>query len=362
MTTREDEILKLIKLDPLISQNELSQKLGITRSGVATHIHNLTKKGLIKGRGYLLTNEKVASVIGGINIDTLGISSENLITYNSNPGDIIQTIGGAGRNMALALTKFSVPNNFISVYGDDINGDKFVNNSHENNMNIECCERINGQRTSSFLYVINTDGERFVAVDDMKIYDELSPAFLEKYINQINQSKYCIIDTNISEDSINYLSYNVTVPIIVKTVSLNKNHRILNSMPNIDTLVTTKKELVQLIVDNDFTYLNIKQSAKLLLKMGVKNLIVFDIKEGLCFYSKKQEYHIKNPSVDVSNSNGSNAVLTAAIVWGLSQGLTWKEVLKLSYTAAVISSEAEKPVAKQLSLEVVKNRANELFK
>ena len=46
MTKREEEILNLIKSNPLISQNELSEVLGITRSSVAVHIANLIKKDI----------------------------------------------------------------------------------------------------------------------------------------------------------------------------------------------------------------------------------------------------------------------------------------------------------------------------
>ncbi|MGR3741396.1 PfkB family carbohydrate kinase [Companilactobacillus sp. DQM5] len=361
MSNRENEILKLIKDNPFISQNDLSYKLGITRSGVATHIHNLTKKGLIKGRGYLLTDNKVASIVGGINIDTLGISSEQLITYNSNPGNIIQSLGGAGRNIALALTKLSISNNFISVYGDDINGDKFINNSHENNMDIECCERLKNERTSSFLYVINPDGKRYVGVEDMRIYEQITPIFLEKYIDKINQSKFCIIDTNISGESILYLCNHVNVPIIVKTVSLNKNSRLLKSASKIDILITTKKELVKLIIDGGYSFLNIKQATNLLLKMGIKNVIIFDVTDGLHYFSSKKRLKITKPQISVSNLNGSNAVFTSSLIKGLSQGLSWKDNLTFSYAAAIVNSQSEKSVSPNLCTDTITKLSTQIF-
>ena len=52
MTQRERQVLQLIEADPLISQQDIAAKLGITRSSVAVHIANLTKKGCIAGRGY----------------------------------------------------------------------------------------------------------------------------------------------------------------------------------------------------------------------------------------------------------------------------------------------------------------------
>ena len=41
MTQRERQILQLIESDPLISQQDIAKKLGITRSSVAVHISNL---------------------------------------------------------------------------------------------------------------------------------------------------------------------------------------------------------------------------------------------------------------------------------------------------------------------------------
>ena len=46
MTQRERQILQLIEADPMISQQQIADTLGITRSSVAVHISNLTKKAI----------------------------------------------------------------------------------------------------------------------------------------------------------------------------------------------------------------------------------------------------------------------------------------------------------------------------
>ena len=50
MTQRERQILQWIEADPMISQEALAERAGITRSSVAVHISNLMKKGYIAGR------------------------------------------------------------------------------------------------------------------------------------------------------------------------------------------------------------------------------------------------------------------------------------------------------------------------
>ena len=62
MTQRERQVLQLIERDPMISQQALADELGITRSSVAVHISNLTRKGLIAGKGYVLRSGSYAVV------------------------------------------------------------------------------------------------------------------------------------------------------------------------------------------------------------------------------------------------------------------------------------------------------------
>ena len=58
MTKREAQILEWIRENPMISQQELADRAGITRSSVGVHIANLMKKGFVLGRGYLLGEEE----------------------------------------------------------------------------------------------------------------------------------------------------------------------------------------------------------------------------------------------------------------------------------------------------------------
>lgn len=187
MTEREVEIFEILKNNPLISQDELAEQLMISRSGVATHIHNLMKKGYIKGKGYIINQDNFVSVIGGNNLDILGIPNDRLITNNSNSGKIYYSLGGAGRNIAFALTKLNVQNYFISVYGNDLNGEKFIHDCREHNMDVSCCEKIDGEHTSSFMYIDNSKGIKIVGINDMEIYDRMTPTFLSKSLRQNQQ-------------------------------------------------------------------------------------------------------------------------------------------------------------------------------
>ena len=104
MTQRERQVLQCIESNPMISQQELADTLGITRSSAAVHISNLIKKGHIAGKGYVLRSGSYAVVIGGVNIDIGGHSFQPLIPADSNPGKISVSLGGVGRNIAHNLS------------------------------------------------------------------------------------------------------------------------------------------------------------------------------------------------------------------------------------------------------------------
>ena len=72
MTQREAQILQWIRENPMISQQELADKAGITRSSAAVHISNLMKKGYIAGKGYIVRTAPYAVVVGGVNMDIGG--------------------------------------------------------------------------------------------------------------------------------------------------------------------------------------------------------------------------------------------------------------------------------------------------
>ena len=66
MNDREKQILKILRRNPLIQQNEIADILQISRSRVAAHIMDLMRKGLIKGKGYILTEQDYCVVVGAI--------------------------------------------------------------------------------------------------------------------------------------------------------------------------------------------------------------------------------------------------------------------------------------------------------
>ena len=126
MTQRERQILNWIEADPMISQQELAERAGITRSSVAVHISNLMKKGCIAGKGYIVTRSPYVTVAGGMNMDIGGWPSEELVAQDSNPGRVRMSPGGVGRNIAHNMSLLGLDVRMVTAFGDDLYAQKIA--------------------------------------------------------------------------------------------------------------------------------------------------------------------------------------------------------------------------------------------
>ena len=178
MTQREAQILQWIQENPLISQQELADRAGITRSSVAVHISNLMKKGYIDGKGYIIRTAPYAVVVGGVNMDIGGTPYAPLVGQDSNPGRVRMSLGGVGRNIAHNMALLGLDVRMITALGDDMNAQKITTSCIELGIDLGPSLQVPGGTTSTYLFITNDKGDMELAVSDMEIYDHLTPRFL----------------------------------------------------------------------------------------------------------------------------------------------------------------------------------------
>ena len=154
----------------MISQQELADKAGITRSSAAVHISNLMKKGHIAGKGYIVRTAPYAVVVGGANMDIGGRSYAPLVPRDSNPGQVRMSLGGVGRNIAHNLCLLGTEVKFLTAFGDDLSAQKLAASCGELGMDISHALQIPGAATSTYLFISGPEGDMALAVSDMDIY------------------------------------------------------------------------------------------------------------------------------------------------------------------------------------------------
>ena len=178
MTEREQEILALLRQDPMIAQQELADRLGISRSALASHISSLIRQGYVQGRGYVLREGPYVVVIGGANMDICGTSYDNLLLGDSNPGKVRTSAGGVGRNIAENLARLGSDTRLLTAVGNDQYGHHLLEVSQRAGVDVRQTLVLDGHATSCYLSLHDGSGEMSCAINDMAIIEQLTPARL----------------------------------------------------------------------------------------------------------------------------------------------------------------------------------------
>lgn len=212
MTQRERQLLEWIRENPMISQQELAEKAGITRSSAAVHISSLMKKGYIAGRGYLLRTDPYIVVVGGVNMDIGAVSHAPLVARDSNPGRVTTSLGGVGRNIAHNLCLLGEHVSMVTVLGQDSFAQSVRENAAAIGLDLTHSAVIPDGRTGTYLFIDDSDGDMALAVNDMSIYDHMTPDFLRQRLDFINHADLVVVETNLPESSLHWLCQHCTAP------------------------------------------------------------------------------------------------------------------------------------------------------
>ena len=242
MTQRERQILNWIEADPMISQQELAERAGITRSSVAVHISNLMKKGCIAGKGYIVTRSPYVTVVGGMNMDIGGWPSEELVAQDSNPGRVRMSPGGVGRNIAHNMSLMGLDVRLLTAFGDDVYAQKLAAVCGELGIDISQSPVIPGGHTSTYLFINDQQGDMQLAVSDMDIYRNLTPRVLAGRKQLLEGSQVVVIDTNLPAESIAWLADNCHAPIFADPVSTVKAEKLRPVLGKLHTLKPNRLE------------------------------------------------------------------------------------------------------------------------
>ena len=356
MTQRERQILQLIESDPLISQQDIAKKLGITRSSVAVHISNLTKKGCIAGRGYVLRSGSYAVVAGGVNVDIGGRSFAPLVAADSNPGTVSISLGGVGRNIAHNLALLGTDVQLLSAYADDVNGERVAASCSELGIALSHALRVLGGTTSTYLYLTDEKGEMALAVSDMEICKKITPAYLAAQLPLLQNAQVVVADTNLPEESLQYLADNCTAPLFVDPVSTVKAKKLLPILGKVHTLKPNRLEAELLSGVAIRTRADLDRAADVLMSKGLHRLFISLGSEGVYAAMGQQRLVLPNLPGSMVNTTGCGDAFMAALVWAYLEGMDLGQTALAGLAAGSIAMESSQTINPALSASAVQSR------
>ena len=356
MTQRERQILKWIEENPLISQQELAEKAGITRSSAAVHISNLMKQGHIAGRGYIVRTAPYAVVVGGVNMDIGGRPSHKLVPADSNPGAVRMSLGGVGRNIAHNMSLLGMDVRLLTAFGDDMNAQRIAASCGELGIDASQCLTVPGGATSTYLFITDERGDMAVAVSDMEIYKNVTPAFLSSRSRLLQNAQLIVVDTNIPAESIAWLAENIKLPIFADPVSTAKAEKLRPVLGKLHTLKPNRleAELLSGVSITDEASLN--AAADALLATGLRRVFISLGGDGVLAADHNGRCHVPCCPGDMVNTTGCGDAGMAAIAWAYLEGTDLEGTARAAMAAGAIAMESAETINPAMSARLLKER------
>ena len=222
LTDTEQRIVALLRTDPTIDAAAIADRLGTSRAAVNVHLSNLGKKGVILGRGYILSEAPAVVVVGGANLDVKARSAVRLVPGTSNPGHSSMVPGGVGRNIAENLARLGTPTFLVAAVGRDAAGENLLAQSAAAGVRLDHVHRTDSP-TGMYVALLDSDGELVSAVADMCATDELGPEQVHRARDVLAAAGLVVLDGNLSPAALAHaLDLAAGVRTIVEPVSVPK--------------------------------------------------------------------------------------------------------------------------------------------
>lgn len=170
-----------------------------------------------------MTLARVA-VLGGINMDTLAVSSAPTVATTSNPGRTTRSPGGVGRNVADNLSRLGSPTALIGAVGDDAVADEVLSPLAATGVDVSRVRRTS-YATGSYTAVLEPTGELVVSVADMAATESLGPDDFAGWLAGLD-ANWLVLDGNLLPDTVTAVLQHAPCPVLLDPVGVAKAERL----------------------------------------------------------------------------------------------------------------------------------------
>ena len=269
-----------------------------------------------------------AAVIGGMNFDVVGVSENALMMRDSNIGKIRFSAGGVGRNIAEQLARLGAETTLFTCVSDDFAGKMLKDDAKIKNIDLSYAKE-SASSASVYLSIHEPGGDMALAVNDMSLISEITPAYLQSVLFEIQKADVVVVDANLSPESLAFIFDNVHKPITADPVSCAKIDRLRPYLSRLSAFKPNAMEAMYLTgADNP------RLAASLLVKMGVKRVAVSMGDAGCVYADAKEIGGIMPDKIYSCQANGAGDAMCAGLTLGAAMNESAKQAALRGMRAA----------------------------
>lgn len=289
---------------------------------------------------------KKVLVIGGSVIDIFAYPKEKLILGDSNPGYLKRSLGGVARNIAENLARLEVDTTLFTVLGKDEGRRWIMTSAQEAKLKLSATTV---DQTPSYLSILNEENDHVVSIALMDQIETLSIEDVKKRSNIFNRIDIIILDTNLHQDTLNYIAKTYKdKDIYIDAISCQKADKIKAIYPYIHTLKMNLLE-ANYLAQADHK-LDDHTLGKYFISKGVKEVYVTKGQKGSFYVSADEFMEMKTKKVEIKNVAGAGDAYFAGVIYAKLNDL---DPLLYGTKAARITLQDEKAVSQDMSREKI---------
>lgn len=301
------------------------------------------------------------AVVGAANIDIGGFPRGRIALQDSNPGRVVLSAGGVGRNIACNLARLGIETHLVAPLGTDAFAGIVRADCARAGVDTGLCFAFSGAASSAYLFIADINGDMHLAVNDMDICQRMTPEVLAGHLDALNGMDAVVLDANLPEATIAWLAEKLRPPLFADAVSAAKARRLLPALPRLYAIKPNALEAEALSGLPVHDRSTAEAAARRLLEMGAAGVCITLGERGVCCAIRDKVRFMAGTPVQMTNATGAGDAFTAAMVWGSLKGMNLFEAARAGMAAAALTVEAEETVSAEMTEAAVRRRMEDNF-
>lgn len=363
MNEREQAVLALIRQNPFMSQQEMADKMKLSRPVLANLVSSLTKQGKIVGRAYILPEENEIICIGGANLDRKFHVKGKVQLGTSNPASSSFSVGGVGRNIAENLGRLNHQVTLLTTAGKDADW-QVIQEASEPFMNLRYVEQLADASTGSYTAIMDEQGELALAVANMEVYDLLLPSLLKKHEAMLMNAGCFIMDLNCPKETVAYIQQVAIardIPFVIVPVSSPKMNRLPDTLQGVTWFICNTDEAETIVghkIENSAHY---EKALQQLLTIGAEHVIITAGSKGVYAASTttKPSHFAAKAIEKIEDVTGAGDAFVSAVIHSWLTGQSFETCIDAGLTNAKNTLASPYTVRPELSVDLLNNEMEE---
>lgn len=296
--------------------------------------------------------------IGGIDVDFKARVQTAARPGTSNPVTVTSCTGGVAGNIARNLARLRCQVSLFSIVGDDAAGEAICGELKELGIDDSQLSRSRKQPTASYTAVLEPDGQLFIGLANMEIFEEMGPAWADAMAARLANSSLWILDANLPAATIERLLkvHKKNAVALADPISVAKAEKFKGALPCLDVIFPNQKEAEVLSGRVVATRDDVAAAAREIRRRGTGTVVMTLGEQGIYLDDgQRREFIQPITPKGVKDVTGAGDALVAGYAYGMASGGK-KDPVGAALAAASLALETEDSVSRELTPERLDER------